>query len=139
MANRVTGYRFHSEVVFTVRMQAFALAGAQVLRTESGALLTQHMLTLEFLVEARASDYVLLWRQKYLSDQASSSRRETSASEALPSAPAAVGKPLPAEEQQQVHSDTREARNTAYQQAVSQADEKDQQAKEAADIAKRAA
>ncbi len=43
--SRATGYRFHSEVAFTVRLQAFALAGAQVFKIDSGALLTQQTLT----------------------------------------------------------------------------------------------
>ncbi len=72
-------------------MQAFALAGAQVFRTEAGALLTQQILTPEFLVEARSSNHALLWRQQYLSDTAATSRRESFASAASTSTAAAVG------------------------------------------------
>ncbi len=135
VANRVTGYRFHSEVVFTVRMQAFVLAGAQVFRTESGALLTQQILTPEFLVEARSSNHALLWRQQFLSDKAVSSRRENSANAAPAETSAAVGQPLPAEQSAPESSDSQRARATAFQQALEDAERRDQEAKQAADVA----
>ncbi len=101
------------------------LASAQVFRTESGALLTQQILTPEFLVEARTSNHDLLWRQKYLSDKAVSSRRETSASAAPSEASAAVGQPQPAEEQAPESSDSQKARALAYQQAIADAEKRE--------------
>ncbi len=123
---RVSGYRFNSEVVSTVRLRAFALAGGAVFQSDSGAYLTPDILTRELLVEAHSADRQLLWRPQHIAAPLPC-RWETSAEQSAASSSAAAAPSTPSATPSEA----------AYREAVQQAEDQDEAA-EAEKVAKSA-